>query len=111
MNTRRWKPLDSSITKPSSCPQIEEIKCKRCTQINLINPNIVHSENGDPFKLYCTYCKSEIESKHERLPDKISIITNTAFLINQIFSRANTVESSSLDGLLLKWTRKQHEKS
>ena len=91
---------------------IEEIKCKRCTQINLVNPNIVHGENGDPFTLHCTYCKAEIESKADAfLPDKVTIMTNTAFLLNQIFQRTGTVESDSLDGKLLKWVRRQHEKS
>lgn len=98
------------MTSPSNCNQIEEIKCKRCKQINYVNPNIVHGENGDPFQLHCTYCKADIESE-VILSDKVTIITNTAFLLNQIFQRTGTIESNSLDGKLLKWVRRQHEKS
>lgn len=40
--------------------QVISIKCKTCKITNLINPNIVHGEDGDPFQLHCTYCTSEI---------------------------------------------------
>jgi hypothetical protein len=98
------------MTRNSKSNQIEEIKCKRCNQVNYVNPSIVHGENGDPFQLHCTYCKAEIESKVVLL-DKVTIITNTAFLMNQIFYRANTIESDSLDGKLFRWVRRQHEES
>ena len=89
---------------------IEEIKCCECNQVNYINPNLVHAEDNSPFQLYCTYCKAEIESKIILL-DKVTITTNTAFLLNQVFGRAETVEGDTLDGKLLKWVKRQHEKS
>jgi len=41
---------------------IKKIKCPRCNMVSLINPNIVHAENEDPFQLHCTYCTKELNS-------------------------------------------------
>lgn len=35
--------------------------CPRCKIENVINPNIVHGEDGDPFQWHCTYCTQEID--------------------------------------------------
>jgi len=62
-NTGSWGSDDEIIER---CRQfliglrINKIKCPRCNHINLINPNMVHGEEGDPFQLHCTYCTKEL---------------------------------------------------
>lgn len=98
------------MTKLENGRTLEEIKCYNCNQTNIINPKIVHAEDGSPFALHCTYCKADIES-NEILYDKVEIRTNTAFLLNQFFNRLGTVEGNSLDQKLFKWVNRQHAKS
>ena len=40
--------------------RIIKIKCPRCNMTSLINPTVVHGEEGDKFQLHCTYCTKEI---------------------------------------------------
>lgn len=37
-----------------------KLECQRCHITNIINPNIVHGEEGDPFAWHCTYCTARL---------------------------------------------------